>query len=524
MLEWFRTSWGDWLGFLALLALGWILWAMMAPHAPLAADSPLVQMAHNWGALKGQSLNSMNLPPGYPVVLAMFMKLMGNRHIGELVHTTLHPYLILNLLLYITSAIQMFFIGQTLLPRPWYWIVAGLYAISPTTLQNATEPNGQMLFVVLTLLSLQTISSTYVDQGSPVTGWQRFWCCLFMAVAILTRNLGFVLPMVYLVMMTRRQEFKVGIATVGLLFAILLPWTMWEVYLRNVTETPISAVTIAEAKDAVPSSVGESRQLLNQMLKKTEIAIADTAEGTLGNFSLKRFEGGLFKRLSLYRLEIPISQFPLVKWLMGGLIAAGIFLGLSAWPGLYSLYLVCYLGATVFFPVGPGNLLMPVLPLLMMHLFMGVTQLGLWTQGFGLDITRYLLPALTGIIIINDVNGHLENIRTRRLSLDTQIEIQAEESRPMWRAAQWLTNNSRPDSRIMALRHEAFSEWDITPYPRQRNNVNKVMKQLSQVDYIVDIPGRQRDMLSSLIQRYPANFKNEYEDTTAKIRIWRVIQ
>jgi hypothetical protein len=523
MSEWFRTNWGDWLGFTLILMLGWILWSMMAPHAPLAGDSPLVQMAHTWGEMRGHwNVQQMNVPPGYPVVLAMFMKFMGNRHIGELIHTTLHPYLLLNLVLYIASAIQLFFIGQTLLPRPWYWIVAGLYAISPTTLQNATEPNGQMLFVVLTLLALQTITATYVDQGSPVSGWQRFWCCLFMAVAIMTRNLGFVLPMVYLVMMARRQEFRLGVTTVGLLLAILLPWTMWEVYLRNTTETPIAALNVSEATDAVPNSMGESRQLFGQVLKKAEHAIGETTEGTLGNFSLKRLEGGLFKRLSLYRVQIPLSEFPLVKWMMGGLIAAGIFLGLQAWPGAFSLYLICYLAATVFFPVESSNLLMPVLPLLLMHLFMGVMQIGLWTQGFGLDVTRYLLPALTGIIMINDVNGHLENIRTRKLTLDNQIELRAEETRPIWRAAQWLNTHARPDSRIMTIKHEAFSEWKQLPYPRRRASVTKLMQQLTRADYIVDVPGRQRDMLSSLIQKYPSNFQNVYDDNTAKIRIWRV--
>jgi hypothetical protein len=541
MPEWFRTNWAEWLLIALAIVVGYALWALMAGHVPSAADSPMVQLAHSWGAGKGHQLpgwgmGTFNVPPVYPLLLAGFMKVMANKHIAELFNAHWHPYLVLNLILYVISVGQLYFIAKVMLPRPWSGIVSALYAISPTLLLNATEPNGEMAFVVFNLLALQTVTYFYGDREAPVTEWQRVWCCAWMALAILTRNLGFALPLVLLITMARRREFQSGLVTVALLFGLLLPWTFWEVYLRNASDatvnTPISTLAttadsaLTTAEDVkVPKSINESKVLVSSMVKKAEVALGDTTNGTLGNFSLKRMEGGIFKRLALHRINIPLSKFPLVKWAMAGLMAAGIFLGLQSWPAAYSIYLIGYLVVTLVFPISTDHLLLPVLPLLLLHLFMGVMQIGLWMQGFGWDITRYLLPTLTGLIVVNDVNGHLENVSQSRATAAMAIETVDKSDQPIWRANQWLLNNTSLNQRVMANPHRAFGDREIMPYPSaRRRNTDQLMARITQADYIVQEPGKQQDVLSPLIQQFPANFKNEYEDTSAHIIIWKVLR
>jgi hypothetical protein len=535
MPDWYRSSWFDWLLFMGILVLGWLLWNLMAQTAPAAEGSTMVQLAYAWLNNKGHyvpelGVNTFNLPPMYPLALAAFIKFMGNQHVTEILHTRLHPYLVFNLLLYMGSAFQVVSIGQTLLPRPWYLVVAGLYILSPSVLAYATMPGEALLFVVLSLAALQTMTLTYHSEGAPVTGWQRFWCCLFMALAILTRSLGCVLPLVYLVLMWRRRELQTGLVTVALLVGILMPWTLWEVYERNMATEPVSALAVTEAKDvAIPSSMGESKAVMSRVLQKAQFALGDTAEGVIGNFSLRRMEGGLFRRLSLHHIDIPTSKWAITLWAMAFLIGSGILLGWQTWPGLYSVYMLCYLVTTLAFPVTKDHLLIPVLPLVLIHLFLGVQQIGLWLAGVGFEVTKYLMPGLAAIILINDVNGHLDLLHNRRNKLTAPMAISLlstneENADPMANAATWLNNNAAPNSRVMTIPHPLLKTQQLVGYPRRQRTADGLMRKINRVDFVVDEPGGFRDTLSPVLQRYPERFKNEFEDTHSKVKVWRVLK
>jgi hypothetical protein len=510
MPAWFLSPAFEWAMVFLVSALGYCLWAIFGPS--LATSSPAVEFAYSLAAGDGfKSPYAFHSPPLYPLLLAGFLKLSNERHIDPWIPDTVAPFRVLNLGFYLFSVFLVYFFVRRTLPAPWTWVITGLYALSPLTVLASSQPTADMAFVVFVLLSLLTIDQMFADKDTPVTAAGRFWSCFWMGAAMLTRNLGWVLPLAYLFLAFRRKEFKIGLINVTVLVLCLMPWTLTEVYYRNA-----EPLRVAEAS-AAPSE-RFPRAMLKEAARNVEKAVKDAAEGTLGTFNLRRFNGTLFRKAYVNQVEISLSELPWFRWVLGGILALGGFIALSAWSGIASLYMGAFLLVTVLLPVEQKNLMLPVMPVILYTLFVGLMQLGLWLERLNVPATGLLMSVMAGLIGLNSISGHLDRLHEVRLIRTAQLAPS-----PRLQALDWLKQNTPENAEIMTPHRklELLEGRRSVRFPKT-SQPEKLAKRLMQADYIVEDDSEVQTRFRQVRVQHPNAFKNVYEDND--LRIWQVVR
>jgi hypothetical protein len=336
----------------------------------------------------------------------------------------------------------------------------------------------------------------------------------------------------------------------GILLVLLLPWTLREVLSRQIDPRMDAALERQEQflnqESRVVSPFTNTRRFYSQTLDNVKTALEDTTEGTLGKVGLQKFDGVLTRKLYLNSFEFRLSDVAWVRWILGGLIALGTYVAFSVFSGIGSVYLVAYLLATVLLPVEKTHLMLPVLPWLLQHLYLGLLQLGSWFERMNIPLGRVAIPAMTMLIGLNNFNGFLDEVRDVRLMKAQGLTASASTRNPSWfsrvtgrqvvlneaeqgymRALAWVGEHTPTSAALVTRKPNAASYYTqraTRPYPKV-NRRDRLVRELAQADYIIE--ERQfksvRQRLSPVLEQNPGKFRKVYEDTPSRIRIWQVL-
>lgn len=540
MKPFYETWWFEWLFVAACWTAGWFLWHLL-DHPFLdgaAASAVYMELAKSIAEGHGYTLLHTTTsvphlahPPVYPLLLSWVMQGLHQNDLMKLIH----PFKLLNLGFYLVSIFLVYRFSCRGIRKPYPFLITGLYALAPLTVSAAGSISSEMAFLVFSMTALLVIDKFFTDKGGGITRWDWVWGGFWVVLSILTRNAGFALLAAYFLLALRHTGLKRSCVMLALVLTVLSPWYLREIFYRNFYPNQELLVQELGHETMVPHAAdpfADSDHFFSRMLENAEETLIDATQHTMGALSFDRFEGGMFEKLHLDDVEVRFSEMPWVPWTLGVLVLFGVMVGMQGCSGIGSLYLGVFLAAACLIPIERQTYyLLPILPLMLFYLFMGVMRFGEWMAQVKIPVSKVAVPALVVVIGVNCLAGHLEHLRETRMiqayyKPETSGGEMSGQQRGYLRALQWIRTNTPPRVQIVARKPSStyvFTERKARPFPQYRQP-ERVLADLLRADYVLEEMGVRavRNYLSPAIQRHPQHFRLVYNDPGSQIRIWQV--
>lgn len=349
------------------------------------------------------------VPPGYPIFIAMTIKLFGS---------SFFAYRVMMSLLGILTALLGYILIYRLVGRDLAFLIGGLFAINNTLLLNSTFTTSDTLFTFLGLAGLILVSS--------INGSQRMIkylaAALFTGAPALVRINGWGLPIssgLFLFSSWKKQALtkRIALALLFVLVAFAVP-SVWEVH-----------------KTGYPDSYNEGQyiQAVTGRTLGTQVSIIVRAAWDYIPETATALAG-----VSIKTGLIEIS--------MVCLVLIGFCVSWKRGERLFTYLTVVQFGGLMLSPAGSRYILM-LIPGLLLFLFQGVVIALKWLQRSVLDKWSEKLSArrvVLGVFLIlfaTNLAQDAVTVSEARLALEPG-GAESIRDKPFFVAARWLKEHS----------------------------------------------------------------------------------
>jgi hypothetical protein len=556
-MPYYETVWFEWVAITLCVAVGLVLVQVLDGGASYAGLHYL-ELAQSLVQGKGLTVSTVqphyaySTPPLYPALLAGLLKLGKHKQYVD----GFKLFHIVNWVLYGFSAFLAQFYLRKTLPKPTALVITALYTLSPVTLVAAASLNANITFMVFLMLSILTIDNVFGHPEAPPTQWGLTQCCLWLVLAILTKNIGYIAFGAFLLVALRRLGTRNTLVMGLTILLCLSPFIVREMLARSERPEVMAAATANEIR--VVSPFANSKGFYKQTVENVKTAMVDSTAGTLGNLSFRSFDGLLFRKLYINQFDFKLTDLMWVRVALGLLLALGAYTAMAFFSGITAWYMAVFLVATCLLPVEKTNLLLPILPFLLYHLYLGVMRLGLWFEQINVPLNRFALPVLSLLILLNNLNGYFQNIRETRLTTGytamasqssagngnapVALIANANASGPQPSedlsalsaseqayvgGLRWITANTGQQEVVITRRPNATYRSTGRPvkdFPRAFTTKG-LYRAFKQGNYIIEEVGIKglHNRIAKVQARYPNAFSQVYADPTdGSVVIWRV--
>lgn len=487
-----------------------------------------------------EAFSRFNLPPIYPILLAIIIKIKHSVELPRLISA----FQMLNLGMAMISVVLVHLFVRRQMPKPYVFIITGLYALAPSTLAMAWPMSPHMTYMVTSmgcLLAIDIALSRDSVLGGELSRGEIILCGGTLALSILSWQAGYLILLAFLFVMLKRFGLKRSVTIIAGIMLCISPFIGRDVFYVVRTPNPYIQPSLAIIRTISHRGVFRTLETYSDNIMAS---LADHAVGDLNLTSLDRI-AHTPQRNRDSRIDITGQTW--LRWLIGLVAIVGAVYGLSVYTGIGSLYMCTYVFASLALLPDAGLILAPVLPLLLIYLFYGLLQTGQWMHRLEMPlIARIAIPALTVWILLCTLTSHLSHLRggeTTRIgdmalhlsptpshapkvmymntASDTEGRLgEAQKVSAHRRAMNWLGAHTPQNSRVAVPRPEAASrlvrDQDASDSRKKKQAIHD---ELSQYDYLVE-----EDAAKITHAKAAAGngLKLVYEDVPGRIRIWRV--
>lgn len=351
------------------------------------------------------------VPPGYPLLVALSVKVCGSGFFG---------FRVMMALVGVATGIVGYLLLFSLLGRDIALLIGGLFALNNTLLVNSTYTTSDTLFALVSLLSLLAVSSLH--EGPLELKWLLFVGVITGVPALVRINgWGLSVSSGLFVFSSLKKTAPIKRVSYSLLFIVLafIAPMIWEIHKLGY---PLSQ-NEGEYFRAVTGRPLETQ--LSIIAKSAWDYIPETATALAG-ISIKT---GF--------IEIIVALLVLV----------GFRISWKRGERLFSYLTVVQFGGLFLSPAGSRYVIL-LIPGLLLFLFQGVAITSLWLERripekwratFGL---RRVLLALTICLFVTNMGQNLVTISEARFALEPG-GAESIRDKPFFVAARWLRHNAK---------------------------------------------------------------------------------
>jgi hypothetical protein len=390
-----------------------------------------------------------------------------------------------------------------------------------------------MAYMVLSMGALWAVDHS-LSQSSAMAGQitrgELVLCGSFLALGILTHQVGYVMVLAFFFVMLKRFGLKHSATVLAALMLIISPFIGRDLF--HVIRKPQAYVASSLALVKTANNHGIFKTL-QRYADSMLLSVANDAVGDLNLSPLDSLNDGSSKRVSG---RIGIGRQTWGRWALGVVALIGAAYGLYLYTGIGTLYLCAYVFTTLVALPRAGLTLAPVLPLLLLYLYYGMIRTGEWMKRLNLPIARIAIPALTVWILLCTLSAHLTQLGEAKVGKYHRPQVrymntantpqnrleEAQKNAAHHRAMDWLKAHTEPDAKVAIPRPEAAGA--LTGKEKAGSQQAALAKELSKYDYLVE---ENAGEISSLRQKRGGLVKSHgmnlvYEDVPGRIRIWEV--
>lgn len=525
----FQENWFAVVFLAACFGVGYLLFRFLMPPVDMSSSAiQTVAMAKLFAQNRFvDAFTHFNQPPIYALLQSFIIRFEHTTELPRLVHS-FHQ---LNMVLYFISIVLVHIFISRQIAKPYTFIITALYTVAPSTLDMAWTIGPQMAYMVLSMAALWAVDYS-LSQSSAMAGQitrgELVLCGSFLALGILTQQVGYMVVVAFFFVMLKRFGLKHSATVLAALMLIISPFIGRDLF--HVIRKPQPYVASSAALLSTASNQGIFKTL-QRYADNLLLSVANDAVGNLNLSPLETLNGG--KQDGIPN-QIGIGKQPWGRWALGIIAIIGAAYGLYRYTGIGTLYLCTYvLTALVLLP--HANLpLAPVLPLLLLYLYYGMLRTGEWMKRLNLPITHIAIPVLTVWIALCAVSTHVSQMSEAKVGRyhrpkvrymntaeapQNRLEVAQTEAAHR-RAMDWLKAHTEPDAKVAIPRPEAVSVLNS----QQKDQDSALARELSQYDYLVE---ENAGAITSLRKKRGALVKGHglnlvYEDVPGRIRIWEV--
>lgn len=537
----YSTWWFEWLMLLLSGGMAWILWSFVDQHWALNAgiSNQFVELATNLATGKGyvliehgEAVPYLENPPLYPFLLSLLMQAYQTTNVQQL----LEPIMNANLGLYLLSVMLVFRLLNMRIKKGYAFLVTFLYASSPFTLSAAESISPELLFLVLSLLTVGAIDKYFMKaeklKQQPI--WKIAICVLFVVATMLTKNLGIVLMWAFFAMLLKRQAPKTAFITLGMILLLMSPWYFNDIAQRNLSSHIAHRVQQTKAS-AYPlvSPFRNPNVFLDQLLANADAASAQMTEATLGVLDFRYMVNPAIQQTGVNTIRLAPYDFNWVRWTVASFMLLGTLFAISQFAGVVGLYFLMFMLLNLFFPMDGRLSLFPVYPMMLFALFNGVLWLGRGFTKVKVPFSNVAVPLLAALIIFNAMNQHFNTLAARKNGdivipeekFTAEGVKEAHGPSGYMKAMDWLQRHTSRQAKVATDTPE-----DVVLFSQRRGKAikaeppEKLAQDLSRdSDYVIhDQNAPSSAHVQAAVQGRPSKFKLVYQDLKNKIKIWKV--
>ena len=480
------------------------------------------------------AFSRFNMPPIYPLLLALVIKL---RHTSEL-PKLIESFQTLNLVLAMISAGLVHYFVRRQIPKPYTYIITGLYILAPSTLSMAWSLSPQMIYMVMSMATLIAIDiglSRESTMGGELSRGEILLCGMFLALSILSWQVGYLLLLAFTCVMLKRFGLKKSLQVTAGIMLCISPFIARDLF--YVVRSPQE---YTQSTQSIMQSV-KQEGLIETVGVYADHIMLNLARNAIGELNLTSLDRIAQSPTTNTPNRIGFTEKVWVRWLIGIVATVGAVYGLSQYTGIGSIYLCVYVITAMAVLPSAGLTLAPLLPLLLFYLYGGLLRTGQWMAHLEMPlISRIATPVLTVWILLctlTNLIGHSNASSGRQFAeaarppkvmymstpepTDTKLEA-AQSNSAQRRAMDWLKDHSSSSARVGAARPEAASLLadDQTATPAVKAEREKALaSEMGQYDYLVEEGAAKLTPASKTASK---GLKMVYEDVPGRIRIWQV--
>jgi hypothetical protein len=512
---------------------GFMLFRGLMPPIEMGPDAiQTVAMAKLFS--EGRILDAFarfNLPPVYPLLMALVIKIKHSTELPKLVegfHT-------LNLILYFLSIGLVHFFVRRQIPKPYTFIITGLYVLAPATLGMVWAINPQMIYMVLSMASLIAIDISLSKEsalGGQLSRGEIILCGICMGLSILSWQVGYTLLVAFFFVTVKRFGLKKSGLILSVIILCLSPFIGRDLFYVLRSPQPYVGPTVSIVESMA------SQGFFRTVEAYADRIIVNVTDHALGDLNLASVDRLAQTPKASGPSRIDVEQKPWVRWVIAIVAITGAIYGLYQYTGIGTLYLCTYVVTALALLPNAGLDLAPVLPLLLFYLYFGLLRMGQWFQKLDMPLlTKVAVPVLTGWILLatftshlslfrsgghRKINGHKPKIMYMSTAKDPETRLQqAQTGSAHRRAMDWLKEHTEPDAKVATPRPEAMSRLTGTDGKKAPDEAEQkqLQSELGQYNYLVE---EGASKISPAQANKGNGLKMVYEDVPGKIRIWQV--
>ncbi len=480
------------------------------------------------------AFSRFNMPPIYPLLLAFVIKLRHTSELPKLVES----FQTLNLVLAMISAGLVHYFVRRQIPKPYVFIITGLYVLAPSTLSMAWSLGPQMTYMVMSMATMIVIDISLSKEsvmGGQLSRGEIILCGVFLSLAILSWQVGYLLLLAFTCVMLKRFGLKKSLQVTSGIMLCISPFIARDVF--YVVRSPQE---YTQSTQSIMQSV-KQEGLIETVGVYADHIMLNLARNAIGDLNLSSLDRIAQTPSATTPNRIGLTEKVWLRWLIGIVATVGTIYGLSQYTGIGSIYMCIYVITAMAVLPSAGLVLSPLLPLLLFYLYGGMIRTGEWMARLDMPlISRIASPVLTVWILLCTLTNLIsygsssagrpaaETARPPKVMYmstpepaDTKLEA-AQSTSAQRRAMDWLKAHSSASARVGAARPEAASLLadDQTVSPDVKAEREKALaSELVQYDYLVEEGAAK---LTPASKTSTKGLKMVYEDVPGRIRIWQV--
>lgn len=481
------------------------------------------------------AFSRFNMPPVYPLLLALVIKI---RHTTELPRL-IESFRTLNLVLGMISAGLVHYFVRRQIAKPYVFIITALYVLAPSTLGMAWSLSPQMTYMVMSMATLIAIDISLSKEsvlGGQLSRGEVILCGAFLALSILSWQVGYLMLLAFMVVMLKRFGLKKSLQVTAGIMLCISPFIGRDLFyvVRSPQEYTASTASIMRSF--------HDRGFFNTVGVYADNITLNIARNAIGDLNLSSLDRLAQTPRATEPDHMSLMEKPWLRWLIGFVATVGAIYGLSQYTGIGSIYMCLYVITAMALLPSAGLTLAPVLPLLLFYLYCGLLRTGQWMHRLDMPLlTRVAAPVLTVWILLCTLTSHISHVnghpvhqqplvsthapKVMYMSTPQQPESRLEEAQvtsAQRRATDWLKSHASQKARVGAARPEAASlladDKNVTPAVKAARQ-QALKSELGQYDYLVEEGAAQITPSKAAATK---GLKMVYEDVPGRIRIWQV--
>jgi hypothetical protein len=528
-----ETGWFESAFLLGLLGLGYFLCqGLVHPFLHPVLDQTLyMELAES--LLNGTGFSVMHEgqpvidavhPPLYSLILSWVAGFSGKTHLSQWIL----PFKTLNMGFYLLSILLVYVFSNRNIRKPYGYLITLFYTLCPLTLSAATSIHPTLLFLNLILLALLAIDKGFVDKGEGLTRFQLTFSCFWIVLALLTKNAGYALFLAFIPLCNHCLGFRTTLTTVLVILGLISPWMLREMYFRNVEHAPVFQTVSGVQKSLDPFENGHTLGM-HAVYENALSFSQDLSQALLGGSQIdpSDIQHTVQEKLPVDIMMDSMGDTRWVTWGIMGLLFFGLVFAARANTSIGGLFLASFVGMVLFFPVEkPPYYLLPILPLVVFYLFMGLMRFGDWLAQVKIPLNTVSIPALSCVFLISSVMGILSMGK-----LQEQMSGYFKESGYL-SAMKWIRKNTPSDAAFLSNRpgttyvYTERATSALRPASALKRNRDIALNHLLTKDYIVaeEKSPWVRKTLQPLLEAHPEYFRLVFQEEGSLVNIWRVIK